>query len=143
MSTRIKKPTQSGRASRRRGVAVVEAALCLPIIVLLMLGTLEVCAAFHLRESLTVAAYEGARTGVKRRATAEDARARVMDILAARNVTDAQIEIIPDDFSTLDALDPITIRVTANTQGNAALVFDAMVDVDVSADVVMVREFGD
>jgi len=128
----------------RSGVAVVEAAICLPLIVLLMLGTLEICSGYYLKESLTIAAYEGARAAVKRRATAEDAEAQVLAFLESRDVSlndSGKIEIIPPDFSDLDALDPITIRVTANTTGNSVLIFDAMLNRDITAEVVMVREF--
>ena len=37
-----------------------------------MLGTLEVCSGIYLSESLSVCAYEAARIGVRRRATADD-----------------------------------------------------------------------
>lgn len=143
MNTRTGK-TKSSATRSRHGAAVVEAAICLPLIIILMLGTLEICAGFYLRESLTVAAYEGARAGVKRRATREDVEARIQDILAARNVTldhGGSIEIVPGDFSSLQALDPITVRVTANTTGNSVMIFDSMINRRLSANVVMLREF--
>ena len=54
---------------RRQGVAAVEAALCLPVVLILMLGTLEICSGIFLRESLNIASFEGARAGVRRQAT--------------------------------------------------------------------------
>ena len=133
-------------ANRSHGAAAVEAAICLPLIILLMLGTLEVCAGFYLKESLTVAAYEGARTGVKRRATESDVEDEVRAILAARDVTldnGGSITIVPSNFSSLQALDPITVRVTARTTGNSVVIFDSLVNREVSAQVVMLREFNE
>lgn len=134
----------SSSHSGRRAAAVVEAAICIPVIIILMFGTLEISAGFFLQESLEIAAYEGARTGVKRRATREQAIQRVQDILAARNVElgdSGSITIEPADFSTLEALDPITVTVTAPSTGNSALIFDHVVGRMVTGSVRMAREF--
>ena len=143
---KIKTSKIKSSGNRNHGSAAVEAAICLPLIILLMLGTLEVCAGFYLKESLTVAAYEGARTGVKRRATESDVEDQVRAILEARDVTldnGGSISIVPSDFSTLSALDPITVRVTAKTTGNSVLIFDSLVNREVTAHVVMLREFNE
>ncbi|QEG20859.1 TadE/TadG family type IV pilus assembly protein [Mariniblastus fucicola] len=128
----------------RRGAAVVEAALCIPVIIILMFGTLEISSAYYLKESLTIAAYEGARTGAKRRATRQQVVTRVQDILAARNVTlgdEGSIVVEPNDLSTLDALDPLTVTVKAPTSGNSAIIFDSVANRIVTAQVKIAREF--
>jgi Flp pilus assembly protein TadG len=133
------------RRDERGGTAVVEAALCIPIIIILMLGTLEVCAGIFLAESLTVCAYEAARAGVRRRSTAEDVRERALEALADRNVTlldaDESITITPNDFSELNALDEIRVTITAPTAGNSLYIFDTFVNRNVTASCSMVREF--
>jgi len=144
-----KKTSTSRRSSlihrrSRGGAAVVEAALCIPVIILLMFGTLEISAGYYLKESLTIAAYEGARTGAKRRATKAQVVARVNDILAARNVElgdSGYIVVTPNDLSTLDALQPLTVTVQAPSAGNSALIFDAVANRNVTASVKMAREF--
>lgn len=129
----------SGRS--RGGAAAVEAAICIPVVIVLMLGTLEISAGIYLKESLTVAAYEGVRAGVKRRSTYADVVGRCQDVLDARGVTDGTIVVTPSDFSALQALDPVTVRVTAPSAGNCVMIFDHMVNREVSAEVVMAREF--
>ena len=145
-------PTRHRRSlNRRDGGAAVEAAICIPIIITLMLGTLEVCAGLYLSESLTVAAFEGCRAGVRRRSTAEDVRERVEEVLADRNVVmpiDDQgeitgITIVPENFDSLNALDPIIVRIEAPTTGNAVYIFDALFNRNVRANCSMVREFDD
>ena len=135
-----------GRNDRsRKAAAVVEAALCIPVVIILMLGTVEICSRFYLKESLTIAAYEGARTGVKRRATKADVVDRVQNILTARNVTlgeSGTITVTPDDLSTLSALDPLVVTVSAPPTGNCTLVFDSIVATgNMSSSVTMAREF--
>lgn len=128
---------------RRRGTAAVECAICIPILLTIMFATLEVCSGIFLTETVTVAAYEGCRVGVRRRATNADARAQVQAVLDARNVTGATITITPPDFSAMSALDPITVTVTAPTNGNSLYVFDFMAGRNVSGQVSMVREFNE
>ena len=131
----------------RRGAAAVEAAFCFPLIILLMMGTLEVCAGIYLKESVTVCAFEGVRVGVHRGATAEDVIARAEQALADRQVIIPSddpafgITVIPADFSDLKALDPITVQIVAPTAGNSLYIFDSLVNRNVSASVTMVREF--
>jgi Flp pilus assembly protein TadG len=138
----LRKKTKRGASRRlREGAAAVEAAICIPVVIVLMLGTLEISAGIYLKESLTVAAYEGARAGVKRRATFEDVQLRCQEVLNARSVTGATVVVTPTDFSSLNALDPVTVRVTAPSAGNCVMIFDHMVNRDVSAEVIMAREF--
>ena len=54
---------------RRHGAAATEFAVCLPVLMLLLLGMLEACTMIFLKQSLAVAAYEGGHT-----ALAADAR---------------------------------------------------------------------
>ena len=131
----------------RGGGAAVEAAFCFPLIVLLMMGTLEVCAGIYLKESLTVCAFEGIRVGVHRNATAEEVMESALAALEDRQITipdnddDLGVTISPSDFGALDALDPITITIVAPTAGNSLYIFDSLVNRNVSASVTMVREF--
>lgn len=109
-----------------------------------MFGTLSVCADMYLKQTLTVAAFEGARTGVRRRGNLEAIEASVQNILDARGVVQGQITVTPEDFSGLKALDEIEVLVAVPAKGNTF--FDwALLGADrwVSAKVVMAREFND
>lgn len=114
-----------------------------------MLGTLEVCSGIYLSESLSVCAYEAARIGVRRRATADDVYARAVEALADRQVvlpTNAAgkvtgITIEPANFSGLSALDPIRVTISAPTSGNSLYIFDSFLNRTITTSVSMVREF--
>lgn len=131
----------------RRGAAAVEAAFCFPIIIILMMGTLEICAGIYLKESVSICAFEGCRVGIRRRSTREQVIARVKEVLADRQVVlpdDSAIEVLPDvDWSTLNELDQITVRITAPTAGNSLYIFDSIVNRNVVSQVTMVREFNE
>ena len=132
---------EKGANRNRSGAATVECALCIPLIIAIMFGALEICSALFLEETLELAAYEGARVGVRRTATAEDAIARVEEILTIRNITGATVTVTPNNFAGLKALDPIVVTVTAPTEGNSTYIFNFMVGAEVTGEVTMVREF--
>ena len=51
--------------NKRLGAAIVEMAICLPVIVLLTYGTIELAGGLFLKQTLTSAAHEGALAGIK------------------------------------------------------------------------------
>lgn len=131
---------RSGRPERR-GVAAVEAAVCAGIIVLLTFGTLEICSAIYLKESVTIAAYEAARVGVKRNATRQDSIDQANAILDARDISGGQVTVNPGDFSALDALGQITIVVRAPVNQNSFFVGKFFSNKKMRGRVAMFREF--
>jgi Flp pilus assembly protein TadG len=47
-------------SKKRSGAAIVELAVVLPVLLLLLMGTIQACAAIHLQQSLDITAYEAA-----------------------------------------------------------------------------------
>src|SRR6188472_1863347 len=89
----FKKPTQllspSRAANCRRGVAASELAVCLPIVVLLVLATIEACSMVFLKQSLTVASYEGVRTAIDKGATSAQVQTACQQVLNDRKIAGA------------------------------------------------------
>ena len=131
------------KSELRKGTSAVECAFCIPIVLLLTFATLEICSAIFVKETLTIACYEGARIGVKRRATAQAAYDQTESVLQARGIVDYTINVTPSDFGTLDALDVITINVEAPVDGNAFFIGQFIEGRNLSSTVRMVREFND
>ena len=86
----------------RRGVATVELAVCLPVIVLLVLGAMEATNMVFLKQSLAVAAYEGGRTSVVPGATTADVVAKCQEILDDRKIQGAAVSVTPGDVEDLN-----------------------------------------
>lgn len=102
-------------------MAAAELAVCLPVIVLLLLGTIEATNVVFLKQSLSVAAYEGGRTAVVPDATRDDIVAKCEEILADRRVVGATITVEPDDVEGTDVGEYIQVQVDAPCRGNTAL----------------------
>lgn len=137
MNQRLRKPETQ---QRRRGVAAVEFAVCLPLFVLLTAGAIQVTDAIYLKNSLRVTAYEAARVAVETGSDNEDALERANEILTARNVQEAQITFDPDDVTDAEAGQPITITVTAPANSNTVMPNWFFTDQVIRSKMVMSRE---
>ena len=97
-------------------MAATELAVCLPIIVLLVVATVEACSMVFLKQSLSVAAYEGVRTAISNRATTAEVQGACQQILADRQCAggdrDRQAEstsraVNPGDLCRRDGHGPV------------------------------------
>lgn len=141
-TTAPQKANHSRRVRRRRkGVAATECAICLPIVLTLTLVTLEFTSAIFLKETVTIAAYEGARVGVQRRSTNQDAEDQIQRVLDARGIQGATITVGPGDITRLSALDIVTVDVSAPVAGNSFFMGQFLEGRNVTATVQMRREF--
>ena len=106
--------------NERHGAAIVEMAICFPLLVLLTFGTIETAGAIFLKQTITSAAHEGALLGMRSDATETQVRERVELILTARNVGDCVITVTPSgaDFDDLQSGDTFTIDVAKDSQNS-------------------------
>ena len=114
----------SGWQSRRRkgrGVAAAELAVCLPIVVLLVIATIEACSAIFLKQSLTVAAYEGVRTALVEGATASSVQSASNQVLSDRQIEGATVNVSPLDIAALNPGDYVDVTVTAPCSENSVV----------------------
>lgn len=104
---------------QRNGVAAVELATCLPLILLLTLATVQATQMFYLRQTLTVSAYEGIREAVDHKTTDAQVRAACNRILDDRGVQNATIDVSPSDYLTAPPETWITVTVSAPSNSNS------------------------
>ena len=105
--------------ARRKGVAVVEFAVCLPILVIIVLGSIECTSMIFLKQSLNVVAYEGIREAIRNDATTSSALARANEVVAERSINSTSVVFEPASIDGLDRGDPIRIRVSAPCTNNS------------------------
>lgn len=134
--------TQHRRVTRRnrRGVAAVEMAVCLPVIILLVFGAIEASSFIFLKQSLNVAAYEGIRETIRAGSGNDEGSGRATAILDSRSVQGYQIRFPNGDALTADRGDEIVIEVIAPTAPNSPLAGQFVTNRILTARVVMVKE---
>lgn len=137
----VRRPIHPDRQSRlRRGVAAVEFAVCLPVLVLLVFGAIEASSFIFLKQSLAVGAYEGAREAIRGNGNNADAIARVNNILASRGVNGFAVQFPGGESADADRGDEIIIEVSAPTQPNSPLAGQFVSNRTLVSRVVMVKE---
>jgi hypothetical protein len=109
------------RQRPKRGVATAELAVCLPIVVLLVVATIEACSAIFLKQSLSVSAYEGVRAALEENATLASVEDVCNRVLAERRVQSAQISVRPTNIASLEPGDFVDVTVTAPVTANSVV----------------------
>ena len=122
MSTQPASPTRCSTHRRKcRGVAAVEFAVCLPVIVLLVIGTMEACSMIFLKQSLSVAAYEGARTAIIPGVTTAQVRTACEQVLDDRHIEGGLVTISPSNVDALNPGDFVDVTVSAPSSANSVV----------------------
>jgi Flp pilus assembly protein TadG len=109
------------RPRKGRGVAAAELAVCLPIVVLLVVATIEACSAIFLKQSLTVAAYEGVRTALVEGATASTVQTACNQVLSDRKIEGATVKVSPFDIAVLKPGEYVDVTVAAPCNENSVV----------------------
>ena len=105
----------------RRGIAAMEFAVCVPILLVLIIGTIEACSIIYLKQTLSTAAYEGVRAALVNGADTADVTDACNRILNSRRTSGATVTITPSSFTSQPVQSWITVRVTANGGANSVV----------------------
>lgn len=133
------KSTFARRGSNRKGAAVVEFAVCLPVILLIVLGSIEGASMLFLRQTLVQASYEGAKVAIRTgdKSLAETA---VNQVANGRRVQGLRFDTTPTDLASAQPGDVVTITVSAPGDSNSLFPFGPFKNRIVSAEARMIRE---
>lgn len=137
---RLKKRHSRRNRHANRAVAAVEFAVCLPVILILVFGAIEASSFIFLKQSLHVAAYEGARLAVRIGSNNEDATQSVQNLLSSRNVRDFSVHFPNGEAGDANRGDEIVVEVSAPTNTNSPLAGQFVSNRILTARVVMVKE---
>lgn len=136
----MRQPSQPNSYRCRRGAAVVEFAVCLPLLMVIILGTIEATHGLFLKQALTAAAYEGIREAVDSKSTSADAVNRAEAILRARQIRGFSVRLTPGDTLATPRSQPVTIEVSAPFGLNSPFIGRVLQDRLVTARAVMIKE---
>jgi Flp pilus assembly protein TadG len=128
-------------APARRGIAVVELALMLPVFVLIVFATIEACTMIFLQQSLKIAAHEGVRAAVVPGSTPTNANNRALSFLMQRNVNGATVTITPNNYTALPYGTVLQVQVSAPCNANCIFPPLFYAGQTVTGTSIMMKEF--
>lgn len=123
----------------RTGAAVAEFAICLPAILLLVLGAIECTSMIFLRQSLHIAAYEGIRVAIKNDTDSAAVLTRCNEVLTERNIASTNVTTTPGETSSAARGDQISVQVSAASGANSILPLQFFSG-DLQATATMIKE---
>ena len=125
---------------RRKGAAVVELAVCLPVILFIVLGSIEAASMLFLKQALVQSAYEGAKVAIRNEGNNSDAIAAIQAVAAGRRIDDLQITLSPPNVKDATRGEFIRITVTAPGDANSLIPFGPFRGQFLTAQAVMAKE---
>ncbi len=99
------------RRRGRRGAALVEFAIVLPIIFLGLTGMLELSRVLMLQHTADTAAYEGARNAMVAGAKSQDAISMANSLLAANRLKSTTVTVSPTDINEETPTITVTVEI--------------------------------
>lgn len=98
----------------RRGIATVEMAIVLPLLLMLTLGAIQYGWLFLKAQQITNAARMGARTAVLPDATEAGVRANILALMTAADMDTSgySVTFTPSDITSLEVGDSLTVQIT-------------------------------
>ena len=111
------------RRKSRSAIATVELAICLPVLVLVVFGSIQATNLIFLQHAATAAAYEGILELAKSNSTNASVEARIQQVLDAREVSNATISILPAGTNIAETPPGtlLTIQVAADVNSNLSV----------------------
>ncbi len=104
-----------GPQHERRGLALVEFSLTLPLLLLLLVGSLEIGRGISLKHTVSEAARAGARVySLRTQKTEADVRATIDRIMADAGIRKYSVTLDPTPSVRIQQLDALTVTVTAD-----------------------------
>lgn len=117
----------------RAGSVLLELAICLPVFVLLVIGTVELNDAIFKRQTMTSAAHEGALLGTRLGTTETAIKERVDTILQARGIKDYSIKATADGVPIEDLPEGSIFRVTVRSNDGSDYFGLSYIEVELAA----------
>ncbi len=135
-SLRVRMLRKLRRRRSRSGIAVVEFAICLPILMAMVMGVIEASNAVFLQQALTSASYEAANVASAIGGTSAEATTRANAVLTALGIKNSTVTISPTVTTATPIGTTIVVTVSAPFAANS-LVFGYIGSPNLSAKITI------
>ncbi|MCG6158409.1 TadE/TadG family type IV pilus assembly protein [Rubinisphaera margarita] len=118
LSRQPKRPRSRCPFVNRVGTATVEVAIALPILILLVFGSIETAEFVHLKQDLSICGYEAAKLASRGSSTTSEVTARFNELMTAKGINGASISVSPSLNDGTKAGTEIAITASVVTDSN-------------------------
>jgi Flp pilus assembly protein TadG len=125
------------RHADRRASVLTELAICLPVLTLLVLGSIDIANSIHLKHTATLVAYETGQVATTQGGTEAAGSAKGQALLIERGISNATITYSPRITSNTVAGTSITITVSLPANGNTLGLTGLFMNRTITVSVVM------
>ena len=128
------------RKNKKRGAATVELAVCLPVLFLLVLGSLSATSMIFMRQAIVQSAYETVKEATRPDGDAGLAIQRGTAVLNFRNVVPGSIVFDPIDPEAAAPGTPVTVTIRAGVDPDRFYTFGPFANRTIEVSATMVKE---
>jgi len=110
----MRNPTRMSRvrSRNRQGSAVVEFAITAPVLFIILFGMIEMGRALMIKQLLSNAARDGARSAILEGSSAEDVEQTVLSYLGGSKIGGAKVSVTPSPLTLAQGGDPVTVSIS-------------------------------
>ena len=131
---------RSSNEARRQGSATVELAVCLPVLLLVVLGSIEAAGLTFTRQAMVQTAYEAASVAIRHDATNQTAVNAANQVARGRNLKGVNIRFDPSDVSRVARGQTITVTASVAASEGRSLKSNLIKTNTITAKAVMIKE---
>lgn len=127
----------------QRGTAVVELAICLPIIVLIIVAGLDVHRVLRVKQDLVEVTHETARVIATNELTETEGRQFALRLVEQNSLSNPTVLIEPAPSPDMPRGTPITVSVSIPVDGNLTMMTQLFFSRSLVARSTVIRELGE
>lgn len=118
----------------------MEFAVCLPMLMILILGSMEASSTISLKQGLQAACSESVRQAIKAKTTDQEVIDRARQILNSRGIQNATVELEPGSVASVPRGERVAVRVSAPIRGNSPFIGKVISNRTLTTRLVMLKE---
>jgi Flp pilus assembly protein TadG len=127
------------RLENRTGIAIVEFAVCIPVILVIVFGMIEMANLIFTRQALKAASYEAALAVTNINGTQTNATAKANTVLTAYGINGATVSYSPTVTASTASGTNVTVTITAPRSSNSVSPSFFFTNTNITCATVMTR----
>lgn len=127
------------RHENRSGIAIVEFAVCIPVILVIVFGMIEMANLIFTRQALKAASYEAALAVTNINGTQTNATAKANTVLTAYGIVGASVSYSPTVTAATASGTNVTVTITAPRSSNSVSPSFFFTNTNITCATVMTR----